>query len=254
MPDAPCELKAGQVYDKNTVLRPDCAVEAGAVLQFDFANEGPAQAPDPALSALGSPRIKFFDEKPAPSRVLREEFLRGTPMPTPTEIAVEPAAAVQPSMLSSETPSVPAQEPQAHTVQPDPTGPSATDLSKIAESAGGNPMLAFGLAALAVVASGGAGFKLLTKIIDNKAEQALEDKKLAREMAGLQGAQPPPCQAASAKTQADISALQAQVSELTARVAKAERVTGTLNPNFDGADLEDRVVLLEKAFRKKAQE
>lgn len=241
-----CELKAGQVYDGSTELDPDCAIEPGAMIQFDFGDEGSAQAPKAETDVLPTPQITFMEEKLPPSAALRREFLKGKKMPeteNPTPVAPPAADAVS---------APPAPEMQAHSEVPA-TGPSAADLQGIMGAAGGNSGLAIAMALIAVVGSA-AGLKVITKMLDSRAELQMEDKKLAREMAGLQGAQPPPCQAANGKILADISALQAAVSAQEARLAKAERVTGTLNPNFDGADLEERVERIEKTLRKRSQE
>lgn len=239
-----CELKAGQVYGGSTELDPDCTIEPGAMIQFDFGDEGSAQAPKAETDVLPTPQITFVEERLPPSAVLRREFLKGKKMPE-TE---NPTPVATPAVDAPTPPS----EMEAHTEVPA-GAPSAADLQGLMESAGGNSGLAIAMALIAVVGSA-AGLKVLTKVMDNRAELQMEDKKLAREMAGLQGAQPPPCQAANGKILADISALQATVSAQEARLAKAERVTGTLNPNFDGADLEERVERIEKTLRKRAQE
>jgi hypothetical protein len=238
-----CELKAGQIYDGSTELDPDCTIEPGAVIQFDFGNEGSAQAPKAAVEMLPTPQIVFMEEKVPPAAALREEFLKGSKMPETENVVSTPAPAEVPA---------PAPELQSHTEAPA-SAPSAADLQGIMGAAGGNSGLAIAMALIAGVGSA-AGLKVITKMLDSRAELQMEDKKLAREMAGLQGAQPPPCQAANGKILADIAALQATVSAQEARLAKAERVTGTLNPNFDGADLEERVERIEKTLRKRSQE
>lgn len=94
-----------------------CASETSPVLHLGTTHEGPAKEPDSVLPVLSGPTIKFFDESPARSQLLREEFLKGTPMPTPTDLAVEPAVPQEPSLLLSDsTSSAQTEEPQAHTV------------------------------------------------------------------------------------------------------------------------------------------
>lgn len=142
-------------------------------------------------------------------------------------------------------------ETHASTAAVDPAAPSVSDLQGImAASGGGGVGLA---AALIAVVGGTAGFKLWTKISEQKHEQSMRKLDIEQANAGLQGAQPPPCQAAHHTLLAEIKALNAKVAEQEARLAKAEKATSGLNPLVDTEDLEDRVVVLEKAFRKKAR-
>jgi len=105
-----------------------------------------------------------------------------------------------------------------------------------------NPMLAFALAALAVV-GGGAGFKLWTKMSEQKHEQKLKEMELQGQAQGLNGAQPPPCQTKQAETDAKLAALEG-------RVAKAERTSLAMGDDFDPEDIQKRLVLLERAMKR----
>lgn len=105
-----------------------------------------------------------------------------------------------------------------------------------------NPTLAFALAALAVV-GGGAGFKLWTKMSEQKHEQKLKELELEAQKAGLNGAQPPPCQAKQVETDARVAALEA-------RLGKAEKSSSGLPADFDGEELEKRVAKLESAIKR----
>jgi len=116
---------------------------------------------------------------------------------------------------------------------------TAFDPMAIAQA---NPMLAFALAALAVV-GGGAGFKLWTKMSEQKHEQKLKEMELEAQKAGLNGAQPPPCQAKQAETDAKLAALEV-------RLGKTEKASGGLPSDFDGEEIEKRVTKLESAMRR----
>ena len=105
-----------------------------------------------------------------------------------------------------------------------------------------NPMLALALAVLAVV-GGGAGFKLWTKMSEQKHEQKLKEMELQGQAQGLNGAQPPPCQAKQAETDAKLAALEG-------RVAKAERTSLAMGDDFDPEDIQKRLVLLERAMKR----
>jgi len=105
-----------------------------------------------------------------------------------------------------------------------------------------NPMLAFALAALAVV-GGGAGFKLWTKMSEQKHEQKLKEMELEAQKAGLNGAQPPPCQAKQVETDAKLAALEA-------RLGKMEKASVGLPDDFDGEELIKRLGKVENAMKR----
>jgi uncharacterized protein HemX len=141
-------------------------------------------------------------------------------------------------------------ETSAHTEVPE-ASPSPTELGNLIAASGGG---ALGLvAALIAVVGGTAGFKLWTKISEQKHEQSMRKLDIEQANAGLQGAQPPPCQAANQKVLADIAGLRADVHTLHARLEKVEKSVGGFDPTVDVGDLEERVEVLEKTFRKKAR-
>lgn len=120
------------------------------------------------------------------------------------------------------------------------------DVSQLQALAGESPMLLLALAVLFVV-GGGAGWRFWLKLSEQKHEQAMAKLAIDRELAGLNGAQPPPCQAAAAKMQREIDALEK-------RVGKVERrPSATLPSDFDGDDLIARVERLEKAAKAPAR-
>lgn len=113
------------------------------------------------------------------------------------------------------------------------------DLTQLEGLAGGNPALMLALAVLLIV-GGGAGWRFWSKLSEQRHEQALAKLALEREMAGLHGAQPPPCQTAGVKLQREIDALEK-------RLGKVERrASPTLPSDFDADDLLSRIEALEK--------
>jgi uncharacterized protein HemX len=135
------------------------------------------------------------------------------------EPTVEPAPAPAPTAVVSENTEInslpelasPAATPEAH-VEVSTSQPSADDLVKIASSeTGSNGLL---LALLAVAGSAGA-FKLYTDWSKQKHElkmkQVETEAELRRDEKGLNGAQPPPCQTAQAKVEAELAALRGQL-------------------------------------------
>lgn len=134
---------------------------------------------------------------------------------------------------------------------PSPTS-SAGELGPLKDLAGDNPALLVILALITTV-GGAAGFKLWTKVSEQKHEQSMKKLDLEQANAGLQGAQPPPCQTAHATLVADIKALQTQVAELFLRLEKMEKAASGFDPSVDVGDLEERVEVIEKTLRKKAR-
>ena len=130
--------------------------------------------------------------------------------------------------------------PVASELQPD-AQPSAADLAKLAEGAGDNPMLALGLAVLAVV-GGGSAWKLWTKRSEQAHELAM--KRLELDAATMNGtAQPPPCQAKQAEVEAKLAAMEA-------RLGKVEKASLGLPADFDADELTGRLGKVEAAIRR----
>jgi len=170
--------------------------------------------------------------------------------PTPTESApteaaalpaAEPAADATPVLSAHEE--QPASEPAS--------AEAASQINELMKSSGGG---ATGIiAALIAVVGGTAGFRLWTKVTEQKHEQQMKKLDIDQANAGLGGAQPPPCQAAHQTLVADIKALQTEVAALKMRFEKVEKKASGFDPGVDVGDLEDRVEALEKSLRKKAR-
>jgi hypothetical protein len=128
----------------------------------------------------------------------------------------------------------------AHEVQAAAT-PTASELGKLAESAGDNPLLALGLAAIAVL-GGGSAWKLWTKRSEQAHELAM--KRLELDAATANGtAQPPPCQAKQAEVDAKLAAFEA-------RLGKVEKTSLALPDGFDADELTGRLSKVEGAIKR----
>ena len=125
----------------------------------------------------------------------------------------------------------------AQETQPDPT---ANSLNQIAQTTGGDNSLTLMLAMLAVV-GGGAAWKFYTQYSEQKHEQKMKQLELEAQAAGLAGAQPPPCQAAKVKLEAELNQMKAKVEGLDRKLA--------FTADFDADLLERRVKKLERKLQ-----
>lgn len=128
-------------------------------------------------------------------------------------------------------------------------GPAVADLSHLQGLAGDNPMVMLALAGIAVL-GGSAGWKHWNKLSEQKHEQKMEEMKLQAQAQGLNGAQPPPCQAANLKLEAELKALQAQVSENAQKMQKLEKKTLAFSSSdFDPEEWEKWKVKVDKKLK-----
>lgn len=114
------------------------------------------------------------------------------------------------------------------------------DLTQLEGLANGNPALMLALAVLLIV-GGGAGWRFWSKLSEQRHEQAMAKLAVEREMAGLHGAQPPPCQTAAQTMQRELDALEKRLGKVEKRSASP-----TLPADFDADDLLSRIEALEK--------
>ena len=246
MPDTPSDSRPDAVTDP-------CSVNVGTSTDAK-ALEG--------CDLKGGQVLKFYYETPDAPAVSEENIMNPA---LPSVVAAAPPAETHASAPVDGVPAVPADaEGNAavgnsdaatpatgeHTEVPA-TGPSAGELGDLISQSGGG---AIGIvAALIAVVGGTAGFKLWTKISEQKHEQSMKKLDIEQANAGLSGAQPPPCQSAHQALVADIKALQGSAASLEARVEKLEKASAGFDPSVDVGDLEERVEVLEKTFRKKAR-
>ena len=186
-----------------------------------------------------------------------EDNMEPTATATPTAPAAAPAAPapeVAPVAPFAQPSPVPAPAPVETTATTaEPAGPSADDLAKLTEAAGGNAGLAAILALLAVAGSAGA-LKLYKSWSDNKKEVELariQADAEARKGPDYSTQQPPPCAVKAAETEARLAAVHKEVSELSAKLDKVAKKADALPVGFDGDELEERIVKLEKAAKAK---
>lgn len=240
-----CHYKSGDVIDVSNLedmsrlKNPDCIIEQGVILRLQILEEQPTEI--------------LLDKKP---EVFTKDFPKEVPlnMIPQTAQAVEPQPVVAPVPVPQPAPVQPTQEaPQATPIvvaAPQPVQtietvgePSAApfDINAILTSTGGGGGVAVILAILAVV-GGGAGWKFYQKFAEQKHEQAMKKLELEAQAQGLNGAQPPPCQAANA-------ALEARLLSLEGKVASVEKKSASFSADFDSEDIEKRLIKLEKKVK-----
>jgi hypothetical protein len=233
-----CHYKSGDVIDVTNVedmaqlKNPDCIIEEGVTLRFYITEQQPS---DEVL----------VNKKP--------EVQKDTFKPKEVSIAMEPVKQVeqsQPVQAPQEAPQapvavVPVQAPpvETHALVGEPSA-APFDINAILTSTGGGGGVAIILAILAVV-GGGAGWKFYQKFAEQKHEQEMKKLEIQAQAQGLNGAQPPPCQAANA-------ALEAKLVAIEGKLVSVEKKTSSFSAGFDADDLEERLVKLEKKAKSTA--
>lgn len=144
----------------------------------------------------------------------------------PPEVPVE--AALPAIIPEAQAQSLPVESVEAPVAVP--------DISQLEGLAGGNPVLLVVLAVL-VLGGGTAGWKFWNRLSEQKHEQAMKKMEIDAQQAGLGGAQPPPCQAATAEMKKEMAALEAKLAKLE-RQAKAL----SANASFDEDEFEKRLL------------
>ena len=130
----------------------------------------------------------------------------------------------------------------AYESQPDPTLES---INQIAQNTGGDSSVSLLLAMMAVV-GGGAAWKFYTQYSEQKHEQKMKQLELDAQTAGLNGAQPPPCQAAKVKLEAELQEVKAKLEGLDRKLA--------FTADFDADLLERRMKKLERKIQDMEEE
>lgn len=113
-------------------------------------------------------------------------------------------------------------------------------LGQLANSGSGDPTLTLLLALLAVV-GGGAAWKFYAQYSEQKHEQKMKQLEMDAKAKGLGGAQPPPCQAANVK-------LEAEINEIKGRLNKVDQKM-SLNADFDADLLERKVKKMDRRLK-----
>ena len=188
--------------------------------------------------SLGS-SIRIYDEKPAEKET----------KPVAQETKVEEAA---PAPEPSPAPTLPP-EPAAAPVETAATPPAVNELVEsvgvsqditaaagAAKELGGDyaPMVALALAGMAV-AGGSKAWSYYRDRAEQKHEQEMQKLKMEAQSQGMEGEQPPPCKAASAKMQAEVDALKSKLGAI-------EKKTSMISADFDGEDVERQIKRMKK--------
>ena len=125
------------------------------------------------------------------------------------------------------------------------------DLGQLAQQTGGNAYLTVVLAVIALLGLG--VWKHLGKVSEQKHEQAMKQAEIDAQKAGLNGAQPPPCQTAQAKVEAELASAKSAIGALEGRLAAAEKTVAKLAAavptDVDVGEQEDRISKLEKSLK-----
>jgi hypothetical protein len=216
-----------RVVDDAPQVDTDTASGTGTESAVDSGHLEVTMEPSPSTPAPSAPVV------PAPVEA------------APVAVPIDAAPVAQPT-------SVPAPvETTATTAEP--ATPSADDLAKLTDAAGGNAGLAAILALLAVAGSAGA-LKLYKGWSDNKKEVELAKIQAdaeARKGPDYSTTQPPPCSVKQMETEARMTALHGQVSDLSGKLEKLAKKADALPVGFDADELEERIVKLEKALKAK---
>ena len=192
---------------------------------------------------LGSP-IRIYDKKPVKKEnkaVEKEDKV--------TDAKPAPKADVAPPP----TPEPVAQSPELAKLANIEVGPDAPQLSETlgvahditaaadaAKSIGGDsaPMVALALAGMAV-AGGSKAWSYYRDRAEQKHEQEMQKLKMEAQSQGMEGQQPPPCQAANQKLQAEIDGIKSKIGNI-------EKKTSMISADFDGEDVERQIKRMKK--------
>ena len=192
---------------------------------------------------IGSP-IRIYDKKPA-----QKETKTVAQEAKVTEATPEPKADV----ALPPTPEPVAPTPEPVKIANIDVGPDAPQLSETlgvaqditaaadaAKSLGGDsaPMVAIALAGMAV-AGGSKAWSYYRDRAEQKHEQEMQKLKMEAQSQGMEGQQPPPCQAANQKLQAEIDGIKSEIGNI-------EKKTSMISADFDGEDVERQIKRMKK--------
>ena len=187
--------------------------------------------------SLGS-SIRIYDEKPAEkeTKPVSQETKVEDAAPAP-EPAPAPAPAPEPAPAPVETVAAPAVPDLVESVGVSQDITAAADAAK---SLGGDyaPMVAIALAGMAI-AGGSKAWSYYRDRAEQKHEQEMQKLKMEAQSQGMDGQQPPPCQAANTKMQAEVDALKSKLSAV-------EKKTSMISADFDGEDVERQIKRMKK--------
>ena len=186
--------------------------------------------------------IRIYDNKPVEketkpvSNKTSTEKATPTPDPTPAAVPVE-APTPEPAPAKVETAATP-DVPQL--VESVGVSQDITAAADAAKELGGDyaPMVAIALAGMAV-AGGSKAWNYYRDRAEQKHEQEMQKLKIEAQSQGMEGQQPPPCQAANQKIQAEVDALKSKLSAV-------QKKTSMISADFDGEDVERQIKRMKK--------
>ena len=189
---------------------------------------------------LGSP-IRIYDEKPVEkeTKPMAQETKAEDAAPAP---APEPPPAPAPEPTPAPAPVETVATPAAVNDLVESVGVSQdiTAAADAAKSLGGDyaPMVAIALAGMAV-AGGSKAWNFYRERAEQKHEQEMQKLKMEAQSQGMEGEQPPPCKAASAK-------MQAELDDVKAKLSAVQKKTSMISADFDGEDVERQIKRMKK--------
>ena len=185
---------------------------------------------------LGSP-IRIYDEKPV------EKETKPMAQETKAEdAALAPAPEPPPAPVPAPAPVATVATPAAVDDLVESVGVSQdiTAAADAAKSLGGDyaPMVAIALAGMAV-AGGSKAWNFYRERAEQKHEQEMQKLKMEAQSQGMEGEQPPPCKAASAK-------MQAELDDVKSKLSAVQKKTSMISADFDGEDVERQIKRMKK--------
>ena len=239
-----CHYKSGDVIiiregdELSPLKNPDCIIEQGVTIRF-YVTE-PVE--EPAIDTEEENKKNIV-----PNNEVSEQFSNSkkeVPKMEPVQQQDQPIQ--QPQQEAPQAAPVVVAAPQpVQTVATTTAAPEAPfDVNQLITSTGGGGGVAVILAILTIV-GGGAAWKFYQKFAEQKHEQEMKKLELQANAQGLNGAQPPPCQAANA-------AIEAKLAAIEGKIASVEKKTSSFSAGFDAEDVEERIVKLEKKLKSTA--
>jgi hypothetical protein len=186
---------------------------------------------------VGSP-IRIYDEKPVQEEIkpVANKTKQEGPKPAPAPAKV-PDPVPEPAPAAVETVAAPAVPDLVESVGVSQDITAAADAAK---SLGGDyaPMVAIALAGMAV-AGGSKAWSYYRDRAEQKHEQEMQKLKIEAQSQGMDGQQPPPCQAANQK-------MQAELDEVKSKLSAVQKKTSMISADFDGEDVERQIKRMKK--------
>ena len=186
---------------------------------------------------IGAP-IRIYDEQPVKkeTKPVAQETKVEDAAPAP-EPAPAPTPAPEPAPAPVETVAAPVVPELVESVGVSQDITAAADAAK---SLGGDyaPMVALALAGMAV-AGGSKAWSYYRDRAEQKHEQEMQKLKMEAQSQGMEGEQPPPCKAASAK-------MQAELDEVKSKLSAVQKKTSMISADFDGEDVERQIKRMKK--------